>query len=43
MEKGNYHHVLQAAAAHKKNATPPPAEPEPKPKPEAEDKTNEQS
>jgi len=39
MEKGNYHHVLQAAAANKKNATPPPEPAEPGPKPEAEDST----
>lgn len=55
MEKGNYHHVLQAAAAHKKNVTPPPepAEPAeaaeaaeeepPKPEEESEEKKEEDS
>ncbi|XP_059458103.1 LIM domain-containing protein PLIM2b [Corylus avellana] len=43
MEKGNYHHVLQAAAANKKSASTPPEPAEPEPKPEAEDNTKEQS
>lgn len=43
MEKGNYHHVLQAAG-HKKNdqptSTPPPEAVEAEPKPEEEPENN---
>ncbi|KAK2415819.1 LIM domain-containing protein WLIM2b [Trifolium repens] len=54
MEKGNYNHVLQAAAANKKNVTPPPEPAEPaesadaddepsKPEGETEEQTEEKS
>ncbi|GMY09215.1 LIM domain-containing protein PLIM2b [Fagus crenata] len=43
MEKGNYHHVLQAAAHKKNGATPPPEPADLEPKPESEGNTQEQS
>ncbi|KAK7835535.1 LIM domain-containing protein PLIM2b [Quercus suber] len=43
MEKGNYHHVLQAAAHKKNGATPPTPSADSEPKPETESNVQEQS